>query len=124
MEGFYFLLYLVVGIMWLMDIKPLNWDVLAVLQTDFLMMCENSLTFLMLVNKFYFFSGWPINVEETCIIVRNWGTEIYMLAFLSLGLIPEELYRLKPSGSGSNHHELKNTKLGVRLPQVSRYLPI
>ena len=52
MEGFYFLLYLVVGIMRLMDIKPLNWDVLAVLQTDFLMMCENSLTFLMLVNKF------------------------------------------------------------------------
>ena len=88
MEGFYFLLYLVVGIMRLMDIKPLNWDVLAVLQTDFLMMCENSLTFLMLVNKFCFFLGWPINVEETCIIVRHLGDRDLHAGLLKPGTDP------------------------------------
>lgn len=106
--GFYFLLCSAVGMTRLMDVEPLNRDALAVLQTDFPVTCEKSPTFLMeepsewtLVNKFCFFSGGPINVEEDVYYrVELGGTEIYMLAFLSPSLSSEELYRLNESGGG------------------------
>jgi len=106
--GFYFLLCSAVGMTRLMDVEPLNRDALAVLQTDFPITCEKAPTFLMeepaewtLVNKFCFFSGGPINVEEDVYYrVELGGTEIYMLAFLSPSLSPEELYRLNESGGG------------------------
>ena len=101
--GFYFLLCSAVGMTRLMDVEPLNRDALAVLQTDFPMPCEKAPKFLVeepdewvLVNKFCFFSGGPINVEEDVYYrAELGGTEIYMLAFLSPSLSPEELYRLK-----------------------------
>lgn len=106
--GFYFLLCSAVGMIRLMDVEPLNRDALAVLQTDFPITCDKAPTFLMdepaewtLVNKFCFFSGGPINVEEDVYYrVELRGAEIYMLAFLSPSLSPEELYRLNESGGG------------------------
>lgn len=103
--GFYFLLCSAVGMTRLMDVEPLNRDALAVLQTDFPVPCEKAPHNLIedpnewtLVNKFCFFSGGPINVEEDVYYrAELGGTEIYMLAFLSPSLSPEELYRLKPS---------------------------
>ena len=112
--GFYFLLCSAVGMTRLMDVEPLNKDALAVLQTDFPLTCEKAPTFLMeepnewtLVNKFCFFSGGPINVEEDVYYrAELGGTAIYMLAFLSPSLSPEELYRLKqPSGEKSQQQE-------------------
>ena len=112
--GFYFLLCSAVGMTRLMDVEPLNKDALAVLQTDFPLTCEKAPSFLMeepnewtLVNKFCFFSGGPINVEEDVYYrAELGGTVIYMLAFLSPSLSPEELYRLKqPSGEKSQQQE-------------------
>ncbi|KAL7553414.1 hypothetical protein ACHAWF_017947 [Thalassiosira exigua] len=108
--GFYFLLCSAVGMTRLMDVEPLNRDALAVLQTDFPAPCERAPRSLVedpgdwtLVNKFCFFSGGPINVEEDVYYrAELGGTEIYMLAFLSPSLSPEELYRLKPGGSKGN----------------------
>jgi len=67
------------------------------------------------VNKFCFFSGGPINVEEDVYYKAELsGNEIYMLAFLSPTLSPEELYRLKevPNGQGDqgNSGPLKSVK--------------
>ncbi len=46
--------------------------------------------------KFCFFSGGPINIEEDVYYrAELGGTAIFMLAFLSPSLSPEELYRLK-----------------------------
>ena len=106
--GFYFLLCSAVGMTRLMDVEPLNRDALAVLQTDFPVSCEKAPRYLMedpeewtLVNKFCFFSGGPINVEEDVYYrAELGGKEIYMLAFLSPSLSPEELYRLKPGKGG------------------------
>lgn len=106
--GFYFLLCSAVGMTRMMDVEPLNRDALAVLQTDFPVPCEKAPRSLVedpdewtLVNKFCFFSGGPINVEEDVYYrAELGGTDIYMLAFLSPSLSPEELYRLKPSKSG------------------------
>ena len=48
-----------------------------------------------LVTKFCFFSGGPINAEEDVYYEAEFdGNPIYMLAFLSPNLTPEELYRL------------------------------
>ncbi|KAL7540562.1 hypothetical protein ACHAXR_010208 [Thalassiosira sp. AJA248-18] len=111
--GFYFLLCSAVGMTRLMDVEPLNRDALVVLQTDFPMTCDKAPKFLMedqkewtLVNKFCFFSGGPINVEEDVYYrAELGGTEIYMLAFLSPSLSPEELYRLKPAGQGHGQQQ-------------------
>ena len=54
-----------------------------------------------LVDKFCSFLGGPINVEEDVYYTTELReTEIYMLAFLSPSLSPEELYRLKQSATG------------------------
>jgi hypothetical protein len=108
--GFYFLLCSAVGMTRLMDVEPLNRDALAVLQTDFPMTCDKAPVALMeepsewtLVDKFCFFSGGPVNVEEDVFYrAELGGTEIFMLAFLSPSLSPEELYRLErePNGGG------------------------
>ena len=108
--GFYFLLCSAVGMTRLMDVEPLNRDALVVLQTDFPMTCDKAPSFLMedpnewtLVNKFCFFSGGPVNIEEDVYYrAELGGTEIYMLAFLSPSLSPKELYRLESSPSGKD----------------------
>eukprot|EP00581_Thalassiosira_minuscula_P004460 CAMPEP_0183736998 /NCGR_PEP_ID=MMETSP0737-20130205/50797_1 /TAXON_ID=385413 /ORGANISM="Thalassiosira miniscula, Strain CCMP1093" /LENGTH=985 /DNA_ID=CAMNT_0025971167 /DNA_START=130 /DNA_END=3087 /DNA_ORIENTATION=+ len=114
--GFFFLLCSAVGMNRLMDVEPLNRDALAVLQTDYPMTCEKAPEYLMedpnewtLVSKFCFFSGGPINVEEDVYYrAELGGTEIYMLAFLSPSLSPEELYRLKPGTGEEDTGPLKS----------------
>lgn len=110
--GFYFLLCSAVGMNRLMDVEPLNRDALAVMQTDFPLTCEKAPECLMedpaewtLVNKFCFFSGGPINVDEDVYYrAELGGTAIYMLAFLSPSLSPEELYRLKQPNSAAGEN--------------------
>jgi hypothetical protein len=73
------------------------------------------------VNKFCFFSGGPINVEEDVYYrAELGGTEIYMLAFLSPSLSPEELYRLKPSKTGKPEENapLKSVKAVEEIESV------
>ena len=66
-----FISYSAVGMTRLVDVEPLNRDALAVLQMDYPITCEKAPNFLMedqkertLVDRFCFFSGGPINVEE------------------------------------------------------------
>ena len=106
--GYYFLLAAAVGMVRPIDVEPLTHDTLVVLQTDYPMQCDIALNAggdaaqliedpsrWTLVNKFCFFSGGPINTEEDVYYSANLeGNEIYMLAFLSPSLTPEELYRL------------------------------
>ncbi|KAL7499646.1 hypothetical protein ACHAWT_010343 [Skeletonema menzelii] len=111
--GFYFLLCSAVGMVRLIDVEPLSRDALVLLQTDFPQTCEKAPEQLIqdpnqwtLVNKFCFFSGGPINVEEDVYYKAELsGNEIYMLAFLSPSLSPEELYRLKESPNGQGDQE-------------------
>ena len=114
--GFYFLLCSAVGMVRLIDVEPLTRDALIVLQTDYPLTCEKAPRALIedpnawtLVNKFCFFSGGPINVDEDVYYKAELsGNEIYMLAFLSPSLSPEELYRLKESPNGQGG-DLENT---------------
>ena len=121
--GFYFLLCSAVGMVRNIDVEPLSRDALVLLQTDFPLTCEKAPQFLVedpsqwtLVNKFCYFSGGPINVEEDVYYKADLGgNEICMLAFLSPNLTPEELYRLKESpnkkpGEEENTGPLKSVK--------------
>jgi hypothetical protein len=106
--GYYFLLAAAVGMVRPIDVEPLTHDTLVVLQTDYPTQCDIALgaggaaakliedpSKWTLVNKFCFFSGGPINTEEDVYYIATLeGNEIYMLAFLSPSLTPEELYRL------------------------------
>ena len=106
--GYYFLLAAAVGMVRPIDVEPLTHDTLVVLQTDYPTQCDIALgaggaaarliedpSNWTLVNKFCFFSGGPINTEEDVYYVATLeGNEIFMLAFLSPSLTPEELYRL------------------------------
>ncbi|KAL7445045.1 hypothetical protein ACHAXM_009736 [Skeletonema potamos] len=118
--GFYFLVCSAVGMDRLIDVEPLSRDALILLQTDFPLACEKAPRALIedpdqwtLVNKFCFFSGGPINVDEDVYYRAELsGNEIYMLAFLSPSLTPEELYRLKesPNADPANTGPLKTVK--------------
>lgn len=111
--GFYFLLCSAVGMTRLLDVEPLNKDALTLLETDFPLTCDKAPNFLMgdpnewtLVNKFCFFSGGPINIEEDVYYrAELGGTAIFMLAFLSPSLSPEELYRLKQPAVAEGQQE-------------------
>lgn len=100
--GYYFLLASTVGMARAQDVEPLTLDLLILLQTDYPNQCDVAPTKLIedpdqwtLVNKFCFFSGGPINTEEDVYYEADFdGNPIYMLAFLSPSLTPEELYRL------------------------------
>lgn len=106
--GYYFLLAAAVGMVRPIDVEPLTHDTLVVLQTDYPTQCDIALdaggdaaqliedpSQWTLVSKFCFFSGGPINTEEDVYYSATLeGNEIYMLAFLSPSLTPEELYRL------------------------------
>jgi hypothetical protein len=100
--GFYFLLASAVGMIRPIDIEPLSRDTLILLETDYpsqadaippvLLENPNEWT---LVDKFCFFSGGPINAEEDVYYLADFdGNLIFMLAFLSPSLTPEELYKL------------------------------
>lgn len=100
--GYYFLLASAVGMTRAQDVEPLTLDLLILLQTDYPNQCDAAPASLVedpsqwtLVNKFCFFSGGPINTEEDVYYEADFdGNPIYMLAFLSPSLTPEELYRL------------------------------
>jgi hypothetical protein len=84
------------------DVEPLTRDTLILLETDYPNACDAAPTQLIqepnewvLVDKFCFFSGGPINTEEDVYYMADFdGNPIYMLAFLSPSLTPEELYKL------------------------------
>lgn len=88
-----------------MDVEPLNRDTLVLLETDYPTQCDSAPSILIkdheqwtLVNKFCFFSGGPINTEEDVYYQADFdGNPIFMLAFLSPSLTPEELYKLNES---------------------------
>lgn len=100
--GFYFLLTSAVGMVRPIDVEPLSRDTLVLLETDYPGVCDTAPRELIqnaelwnLVDKFCFFSGGPINVHEDVYYVADFdGNNIYMLAFLSPSLTPEELYKL------------------------------
>lgn len=84
------------------DVEPLTRDTLVLLETDYPVQCDGAPNILVqdpsewtLVDKFCFFSGGPINTEEDVYYQADFdGNPIYMLAFLSPSLTPEELYKL------------------------------
>lgn len=89
------------------DVEPLNRDTLVLLETDFPVACDTAPPVLIqdpaqwvLVDKFCFFSGGPINTDEDVYYQADFdGNPIFMLAFLSPSLTPEELYKLDgPNG--------------------------
>eukprot|EP00548_Thalassiothrix_antarctica_P008884 CAMPEP_0194132554 /NCGR_PEP_ID=MMETSP0152-20130528/2995_1 /TAXON_ID=1049557 /ORGANISM="Thalassiothrix antarctica, Strain L6-D1" /LENGTH=1109 /DNA_ID=CAMNT_0038827647 /DNA_START=221 /DNA_END=3550 /DNA_ORIENTATION=- len=100
--GFYFLLAAAVGMIRPLDVEPLTRDTLVLLETDYPNQCDAAPPQLKedadewtLVEKFCFFSGGPINTEEDVYYMADFdGNPIYMLAFLSPSLTPEELYKL------------------------------
>mmetsp|Transcript_14157 Transcript_14157/g.34082 ORF Transcript_14157/g.34082 Transcript_14157/m.34082 type:complete len:908 (+) Transcript_14157:498-3221(+) len=104
--GYFFLLAAAVGMVRPIDVEPLTRDTLVLLETDFPTQCDATPKVLVrepeqwvLVNKFCFFSGGPINAEEDVYYQADFdGNPIYMLAFLSPSLTPEELYRLSEVG--------------------------
>ena len=85
------------------DVEPLTRDTLVLLETDFPTQCDAVHRELIedpaqwtLVDKFCFFSGGPINTEEDVYYQADFdGNPIYMLAFLSPSLTPDELYKLQ-----------------------------
>lgn len=100
--GYYFLLASSLGMDRLSEVEPLTIDILILLQTDFPNPCEQAPPRLLedpaewtSVTEFCFFSGGPINTDEDVYYDADFdGKPIYMLAFLSPNLTPEELYRL------------------------------
>lgn len=104
--GYYFLLAAAIGMTRPMDVEPLSRDTLVLLETDYPTQCDSAPSLLIkdpdqwtLVNKFCFFSGGPINTEEDVYYQADFdGNAIYMLAFLSPSLTPEELYKLGEPG--------------------------
>lgn len=91
------------------DVEPLTRDTLVLLETDYPTQCDAAPPELIqdpyqwtLVDKFCFFSGGPINTEEDVYYQADFdGNPIYMLAFLSPSLTPEELYKLNEASSTS-----------------------
>lgn len=100
--GYFFLLAAAVGMVRPIDVEPLTRDTLVLLETDFSIQCDAAPAELVndpncwtLVDKFCFFSGGPINTEEDVYYQADFnGNPIFMLAFLSPSLTPEELYKL------------------------------
>lgn len=104
--GYYFLLAAAVGMVRPSDVEPLNRDTLVLLETDYPSGCDAAPKMLVedpdqwtLVDKFCFFSGGPINTDEDVYYRADFdGNPIYMLAFLSPSLTPNELYKLDEMG--------------------------
>jgi hypothetical protein len=103
--GYYFLLAAAVGMIRPIEVEPLTRDTLVLLETDYPTQCDAAPDVLIedprqwtLVDKFCFFSGGPINTEEDVYYQADFdGNLIFMLAFLSPSLTPEELYKLGPA---------------------------
>jgi hypothetical protein len=97
------LLAAAVGMVRPIDVEPLTRDTLVLLETDYPTQCDAAPEELIqdpdewtLVDKFCFFSGGPINTEEDVFYQADFdGNPIFMLAFLSPSLTPEELYKLE-----------------------------
>ncbi len=119
--GYYFLLAAAVGMVRPSDVEPITLDNLVVLQTDYPSQCDavpqelvNGPENWILVDKFCFFSGGPINTEEDVYYKADFdGNSIYMLAFLSPSLTPGELYRLGPEPDILNDDNTLKTVAGV-----------
>jgi hypothetical protein len=103
--GYYFLLAAAVGMTRPIEVEPLTRDTLVLLETDYPTQCDAAPRILIedptqwtIVDKFCFFSGGPINTEEDVYYQADFGGNlIFMLAFLSPSLTPEELYKLGPA---------------------------
>lgn len=97
-----------VGMIRPIDVESLTKDTLVLLETDYPTQCDATPDVLIsdpeqwtLVDKFCFFSGGPINTEEDVYYQADFdGKTIYMLAFLSPSLTPEELYKLEDTEPG------------------------
>ena len=97
-----------VGMIRPIDVEPLTKDTLVLLETDYPTQCDAAPNVLIsdpdqwtLVDKFCFFSGGPINTEEDVYYQADFdGNPIFMLAFLSPSLTPEELYKLQDPEPG------------------------
>ena len=102
--NYYFLLAAAVGMNRPSEVEPLSRDTLVLLETDFPNQCDqlpgkllSDPTQWLLIDKFCFFSGGPIHDEDVYYRANLDGNSVYMLAFLSPSLGPEELYRLHSS---------------------------
>ena len=102
--NYYFLLATAVGMNRPSDVEPLSRDTLVLLETDFPNQCDQlpgklltDPTRWVIINKFCFFSGGPIHEEDVFYTANLDGNSVYMLAFLSPSLSPEELYRIHSS---------------------------
>lgn len=99
-----------VGMVRPIDVERLTRDTLVLLETDYPTQCDAAPDILIqdpdewiLVDKFCFFSGGPINTEEDVYYQADFdGNPIYMLAFLSPSLTPEELYKLDSTAVDEN----------------------
>jgi hypothetical protein len=126
--GYYFLVAAAVGMVRPIDVEPLTRDTLVLLETDFPTQCDQIADQLIadpnewtLVDKFCFFSGGPINTEEDVYYQADFdGNPIYMLAFLSPSLTPEELYKLSDITNGGGG-ELGLKSVGAVLEVESVY---
>jgi hypothetical protein len=104
------LLAAAVGMVRPIDVEPLTRDTLVLLETDYPTQCDAAPEELIqdpdewtLVDKFCFFSGGPINTDEDVYYQADFdGNPIYMLAFLSPSLTPEELYKLESETEDAN----------------------
>lgn len=109
--GYYFLLAAAVGMVRPIDVEPLTRGTLVLLETDYPTQCDSAPEVLIqdpdewtLVNKFCFFSGGPINTDEDVYYQADFdGNPIFMLAFLSPSLTPEELYKLDITAGDEEH---------------------
>ena len=114
--GYYFLLAAAVGMIRPIDVEPLTRDTLVLLETDFPAQSDAAPPNLLqdplewtLVDKFCFFSGGPINTEEDVFYQADFdGNPIFMLAFLSPSLTPEELYKLSNKDNNTDEPGLKS----------------
>lgn len=120
--GYYFLLASAIGMISPSDVEPLSRDHLVVLETDYPTQCDSAPLQLIqnpnhwtLVQKFCFFSGGPINTDEDVYYEADFvDRTIYMLAFLSPALTPEELYLLDGSKAEDQNHPVRMSVDAVR----------
>jgi hypothetical protein len=123
--GYYFLLASAIGMISPTEVEPLTRDHLVVLETDFPTQCDAAPLPLIqnpnlwtLVTKFCFFSGGPINTDEDVYYEADFiDRTIYMLAFLSPALTPEELY-LMDNATGTNNNNQQNHPIRMSVDAV------
>jgi hypothetical protein len=121
--GYYFLLASAIGMVRSIDIEPMTRDHLILLETDYGNQCDAAPPQLIqdpslwiLVRQFCFFSGGPINSQEDVFYEAVFEhTKIFMLAFLSPALSPEELYLMDHHNSHADSNQVLNHHNPIRM---------